>query len=48
MVPLAHHVLRGGRIIPKLGVFGPRVQLGQTAFGDIPVKDASSAAQSTA
>ena len=48
LVALTHHLLRGGGIVPEVGVFGLRVQLGQAAFGDIPVKDASSAARPTA
>ena len=47
-VPFAHDLLRGGGVIPEVGIFGARVQLSQTAFGDIPVKDASSAARWTA
>jgi hypothetical protein len=48
LVPLAHQLLRGGGIIPEVGILGARVQLGQASFGDIPVKDASSAARPTA
>ena len=48
LVPLAHHLLRGGGIIPELRILGARVQFGEAALGDIPVKDASSAVRSTA
>jgi hypothetical protein len=44
---LAQDRLRGGRIVPQLRVFGLGVQLGQAAVGDVPVKDASSAAPTT-
>jgi hypothetical protein len=36
--------LRARLIVPKIGVFGLFVQLGQTALGGVDVKDASSAA----
>jgi hypothetical protein len=36
------------RIVPQGGVFGAAVQFGKLADGDIVVKDASSAARSTA
>ena len=40
---LAHDLLRGGRVVPEIGVFGFRVQFVQTEQGVIPVKDASGA-----
>jgi hypothetical protein len=48
MVPFAHHLLRGGGIVPELRILGARIQFGEAALGDIPVKDASSAVRSTA
>jgi hypothetical protein len=48
LVPLAHELLRGGGVVPQRRVFGLVVQFGEAGFGDIPVKDASSAARSTA
>ena len=44
---LAHHLLRGLRVIPELGIFGALVQLGQAFLRGIPVKDASAAASGT-
>jgi hypothetical protein len=35
-------------IVPEIGVFGARVQLGQTVDGPVEVKDASSAVRPTA
>jgi hypothetical protein len=43
MRALAHDALRFGGIVPEIGVFGARVQLGQPLLRDIEVKDASSA-----
>jgi hypothetical protein len=48
VVPFSHHLLRGGSIVPELWILGARVQFGEAALGDIPVKDASSAVRSTA
>jgi hypothetical protein len=48
VIPLTHHLLRGGRIVPELGILRLRVQFSEAALGDIPVKDASSAARRTA
>ena len=45
---LAHHLLGGIGIGPKIGVFGFRVELGQTPRRRIDVKDASSAVRRTA
>ncbi len=45
---LAHHVLRGGGVVPEVGIFGFGRQFIETAKGGIPVKDASSAARATA
>ena len=47
-VALAHHALGARLIAPEGGVFGFLVQLGETALRGIDVKDASSAATSTA
>ena len=47
-VALAHEFLRGGRLVPEIGVFGAVVQFFEAGEGDIPVKDASSAARRTA
>jgi hypothetical protein len=44
---LAQQGLCRGRIIPELGVFRLGVQLGEAPVGDLPVKDASSAAPAT-
>ena len=44
----AHDLLRGFGIVPEIGMFGLRVQLGQTLCGSVEVKDASSAGQRTA
>jgi hypothetical protein len=44
---LAQYFLRLGRVVPELGVFRLGVQLGEAAVGDVPVKDASSAAPTT-
>ena len=41
--PLAHDLLRGLRIVPKVRIFGLNVQFGKAAGGCIDVKDASSA-----
>ena len=48
LVALTHQNLSGGCVIPQRGVLGAVVQLLKTGIGDIPVKDASSAAPSTA
>ena len=48
VIALAHDLLRGGRVAPQIGVFGLSVQLRKPGLGDIPVKDASSAAPPTA
>jgi hypothetical protein len=45
MLAFAHDGARPLRIVPEIGVFGERVQLGQTGIGFIPVKDASEAAR---
>ena len=47
-VAFAHHALRARLVVPQIGVFGLFVQLGQTALRGIDVKDASSAALTTA
>ena len=44
---LAQYLLRLGRIVPQLGVFRLGVQLGKAPVGNVPVKDASSAAPTT-
>jgi hypothetical protein len=44
---LAGELLRRLRIIPECGVFSLRVQLGEAACRDIPVKDASAARRAT-
>jgi hypothetical protein len=36
------------RVVPESGVFGALVQIAETADGGVVVKDASSAARSTA
>ena len=41
--PLAHELLRRGRVVPKIGVFGLGVQLIEPVERAIPVKDASAA-----
>jgi hypothetical protein len=41
---LAHHSLSGGGIVPEIGIFGALIQFVEARCGDIPVKDASSAA----
>jgi len=46
-VALAQYLLRLGGVVPQLRVFRLGVQLGQAAVGDVPVKDASSAAPTT-
>ena len=43
--PFAHHLLRRGRVVPEVRILAPRVQLGEAALGDIPVKDASGSAR---
>ena len=48
LVPFAHHLLCGGGVVPQRRIFGAVVQFRQAAFGDIPVKDASSAVPRTA
>jgi hypothetical protein len=48
LVAFSHHLLGSGGVVPEIGVLGARVQFGEAAFGDIPVKDASSAVRSTA
>ena len=48
VVALAHHLLRGGGVIPQRRVFGAVVQFGEAGLCGIPVKDASSAARRTA
>jgi hypothetical protein len=47
-IPFSHQRLGASRIIPQFRVFSAVVQFREAGFGDIPVKDASSAAQSTA
>ena len=44
---LAQQLLCRGGIIPQARILGLRVQLGETAIGSLPVKDASSAAPTT-
>ena len=44
---LAHHLLRGLRVVPELGIFSALVELGQAFLRGIPVKDASAAASGT-
>jgi hypothetical protein len=44
---LAQDRLRRGAVVPQLRVFGLAVQLFEAGVGDIPVKDASSAAPAT-
>ena len=46
--PLAHELLAGFRVVPEAGLFGFRVQFGQTPPRRVDVKDASSAARRTA
>ena len=45
---LLHHALGARGVIPESGVFGLGVELGEPRLGFVEVKDASSAAQSTA
>ena len=45
---LLHHALRARRVVPEIGVFGLGIQLGEARLGLVEVKDASSAARSTA
>ena len=45
---LAQQFLRRLRIVPQRRVLGPFVQFGKTPVGGVPVKDASSAAPTTA
>ncbi len=47
-VPLAHDLLRRLGVVPEVRVLGLSVQLGEASLRCIPVKDASSAARSTA
>jgi hypothetical protein len=47
-VALPHDALRARRVVPELGILGFFVQLGETPFRSVDVKDASSAARSTA
>jgi hypothetical protein len=47
-IALAHQALCARSVVPKVGVFGLFVQLGETTARGIEVKDASSAARSTA
>jgi hypothetical protein len=44
---LAQQRLRRRRVVPQPGVFRLGVQLGEAPVGDLPVKDASSAAPTT-
>jgi hypothetical protein len=44
---LAQDLLRLGGVIPELGIFRLGVQLGEAPVGNLPVKDASSAAPTT-
>ena len=48
MIALAHHLLRGGGVIPQRRVLGAVIQFGEAALGGVPVKDASSAVPATA
>ena len=45
---LLHHALRALLIVPKIGVFGLRIELRQARARLVEVKDASSAARPTA
>jgi len=45
---LAHQLLCGFSVVPEFWIFYAVIQFREACFGDIPVKDASSAAQSTA
>ena len=45
---LLHHALGALLVVPEIGVFGLRVQLGEPRFARVEVKDASSAARPTA
>jgi hypothetical protein len=45
MLALAHDRLRLFGFVPEVRAFNTRVQLVETADGDIPVKDASGSAQ---
>jgi hypothetical protein len=47
-IALAHQALGARLIVPKIGIFGFLVQLGETPLRGIDVKDASSAARATA
>ena len=47
-VALLHHALGARGVVPEVGVFGLRVQLGEARLGLVEVKDASSAVRSTA
>jgi hypothetical protein len=47
-VTLAHHALRARLVAPERGILGLFVQLGQTLFRGVDVKDASSAVRATA
>ena len=47
-VPLAHDLLGRLGVVPEVRVLGLSVQLGEASLRRIPVKDASSAARSTA
>ena len=44
---LAQDLLRLGRVVPELRIFRLGVQLGEAPVGNLPVKDASSAAPTT-
>lgn len=48
LVAFPHQLLRRGGVVPQRRVLGAVVQFGEAGFGDIPVKDASSAARRTA
>jgi hypothetical protein len=45
---LLHHALGARGVVPKIGVLGLRVELGQPRLRLVEVKDASSAARPTA
>jgi hypothetical protein len=47
-VALLHHALRALLIIPEIGILGLPVELGKARTRPVNVKDASSAARSTA
>jgi hypothetical protein len=48
MVAFSHQLLRCRSVIPQRRILGAGIQFGEATFGDIPVKDASSAVPPTA